>query len=89
MIHLAVSQTTLLVIKHRFFPNEYNFDEVFWIFFFTLPDSGLVVPSISYEWRKKLFEAAEKLGFKQERQIEMVGRSACEMVLQLLGGSTR
>lgn len=52
-------------------------------------DSGLVVPSISYEWRKKLFEAAEKLGFKQERQIEMVGRSACEMVLQLLGGSTR
>ncbi|XP_061173200.1 enhancer of mRNA-decapping protein 3-like [Saccostrea echinata] len=52
-------------------------------------DSGLVVPSISYEWRKKLFETAEKLGFKRERQIEMVGRSACEMVLQLLGGSTR
>ncbi|XP_062569542.1 enhancer of mRNA-decapping protein 3-like [Saccostrea cucullata] len=52
-------------------------------------DSGLVVPSISYDWRKKLFETAEKLGFKRERQIEMVGRSACEMVLQLLGGSTR
>jgi len=36
-----------------------------------------------------LFSAAEKFGFTQERQIEMVGRSASEMVLQLLGGSHR
>lgn len=64
-----------------------QFNGVFSFYYWS--DSGLVVPSISYEWRKKLFESAENLGFKQERQIEMVGRSACEMVLQLLGGSTR
>ncbi|XP_033751004.1 enhancer of mRNA-decapping protein 3-like [Pecten maximus] len=52
-------------------------------------DEGLVVPSISYELRSRLFATAEKYGFKTDRQVEMVGRSASEMVLQLLGGSTR
>lgn len=52
-------------------------------------DSGLVVPSISYEVRCKLISLAEQYGLSPERQIEMVGRSAAEMVLQLLGGSNR
>ena len=52
-------------------------------------DEGLVVPSITYELRNCLFKSAEKLGFKSERIIEMVGRSACEMVLTLIGGSNR
>ena len=47
------------------------------------------MPTISYELRTQLFTTAQKLGFREDRQIEMVGRSASEMVLQLLGGSTR
>ncbi|KAK3097432.1 hypothetical protein FSP39_009602 [Pinctada imbricata] len=52
-------------------------------------DAGLIVPTISYELRTRLFSAATKFGFREDRQIEMVGRSVSEMVLQLLGGSTR
>ncbi|KAL3866142.1 hypothetical protein ACJMK2_043471 [Sinanodonta woodiana] len=52
-------------------------------------DSGLVIPSITYDMRCRLFAASEKHGFSVERRIEMVGRSASEMVLQLLGGSHR
>ncbi|KAK3609112.1 hypothetical protein CHS0354_007790 [Potamilus streckersoni] len=52
-------------------------------------DSGLVIPCITYDMRCRLFAASEKYGFSVERRIEMVGRSASEMVLQLLGGSHR
>lgn len=60
------------------------------IFSFDFPiDSGLVIPTITHELRKSLFAVANKYGFTIERQSEMVGRSASEMVLQLLGGSHR
>lgn len=52
-------------------------------------DSGLVVPSVDPVVRNRLFDAAERNGFDRHRQTEMVGRSAAEMVLQLLGGGSR
>lgn len=52
-------------------------------------DTGLVVPCIDYEMRRKLLYAAEKYGLSKARQLEMIGRSTSEMVLQLLGGSHR
>lgn len=52
-------------------------------------DSGLVVPSVQAALRNRLIAAAVKNGFDRGRQIEMVGRSAAEMVLQLLGGGNR
>jgi len=52
-------------------------------------DTGLIVPSISLETKSKLFLLAEGYGFTRERRSEMIGRSAGEMVLQLLGGSNR
>lgn len=54
-----------------------------------LSDSGLVVPCIDYDLRNKLFDIAEACGFSMERRLEMIGRSSSEMVLQLLGGSSR
>lgn len=77
---LETKQTVLQQIK---IPNGHGMSHVY------VTDTGLVVPSISTDLRSKLFTAAEKFGFTQERQIEMVGRSASEMVLQLLGGSHR
>ncbi|XP_067665151.1 enhancer of mRNA-decapping protein 3-like [Haliotis asinina] len=52
-------------------------------------DAGLVVPSVTYQLRNKILSTAEQCGLSVDRQIEMVGRSASEMVLQLLGGSHR
>jgi enhancer of mRNA-decapping protein 3 len=52
-------------------------------------DMGLVVPCIGYDTRNKLLEVAQEAGYKLERQIETVGRSASEMVLQLIGGNHR
>jgi len=52
-------------------------------------DSGLVVPSVQPALRSRLITAAVRSGFDRGRQIEMVGRSAAEMVLQLLGGGNR
>jgi len=52
-------------------------------------DSGLVVPSVEPALRKRLIAAAMRSGFDEARLIEMVGRSAAEMVLQLLGGGNR
>lgn len=52
-------------------------------------DSGLVVPSVQQPLRNRLMDAAERNGFDRGRQVEMVGRSAAEMVLQLLGGGNR
>lgn len=52
-------------------------------------DSGLVIPSVSVKVRERLLSLAAKYGFSTERIIEMAGRSASEMVFQLLGGSNR
>ena len=52
-------------------------------------DSGLVVPCISRKLQAKILAAAAKHGFSEERQLEAAGRSACEMLLQLVGGSSR
>ncbi|XP_050400286.1 enhancer of mRNA-decapping protein 3 [Patella vulgata] len=52
-------------------------------------DSGLVVPSISADLRARLLNSAVSYGITLDRQVEMVGRSASEMVLQLLGGYHR
>jgi len=52
-------------------------------------DSGLVVPSVQPTLRSKLIAVARRSGFDRGRQVEMVGRSAAEMVLQLLGGGNR
>ncbi len=56
---------------------------------FISSDSGLVVPCISYELRSRLIEVAHHKGISLTRQLELVGRCASEMVLQLIGGSHR
>ena len=56
--------------------------------FFTT-DSGLVVPSVSYELHKKLLSVAEKHGLTLERRLEMTGVCASQMALTLLGGPNR
>lgn len=48
-------------------------------------DDGLIIPSITQELRRQLFAAAEKRGLSQERQMELMGRAATEIALQLLG----
>ncbi|XP_017672541.1 PREDICTED: enhancer of mRNA-decapping protein 3 isoform X2 [Lepidothrix coronata] len=52
-------------------------------------DSGLVVPSVSYELHKKLLSVAEKHGLTLERRLEMTGVCASQMALSLLGGPNR
>lgn len=52
-------------------------------------DTGLLVPSISLELRRRILEGAYRCGYSPERQLEMLGRAASEMVLQLLGGCRR
>lgn len=52
-------------------------------------DTGLVVPGVTQELRCRLLETAEQIGFNTDRLVEMFGRSAAEMVMQLLGGSHR
>ncbi|XP_004712092.1 enhancer of mRNA-decapping protein 3 [Echinops telfairi] len=52
-------------------------------------DSGLVVPSVSYELHKKLLAVAEKHGLTLERRLEMTGVCASQMALTLLGGPNR
>ena len=47
------------------------------------------MPSVTYSLRSKVLSLAQGYGYSLERQVEMVGRSASEMVLQLLGGSSR
>lgn len=56
---------------------------------FSNPDSGLVVPSVSYELHKKLLSVAEKHGLTLERRLEMTGVCASQMALSLLGGPNR
>ena len=52
-------------------------------------DDGLVIPSITPDLRHQLFSMADQLGVTEERQAELMGRAATEMVLQLLGGARR
>lgn len=52
-------------------------------------DMGLLVPSVSLQLRQQILEAAVQCGYSAERQLEMIGRAASEMVLQLLGGCRR
>ncbi|XP_043933135.1 enhancer of mRNA-decapping protein 3 isoform X2 [Protopterus annectens] len=52
-------------------------------------DSGLVVPSVSYELHKKLLAVAEKYGLTVERRLEMAGVCSSQMALTLLGGPNR
>ncbi|ELT87191.1 hypothetical protein CAPTEDRAFT_171728 [Capitella teleta] len=54
-----------------------------------LTDAGLLVPSVSHELRSRLMKSAADCGLSCERQVEAVGRSAAEMILQLLGGNHR
>lgn len=56
---------------------------------FTTLDSGLIVPSIPLTLRDKLLATAASLGFTFDRQNELFGRAASDMILQLLGGSHR
>ncbi|GFR33939.1 enhancer of mRNA-decapping protein 3 [Trichonephila clavata] len=52
-------------------------------------DSGLVVPSVTVEFKKLLYEKCEESGLMPKVRVEMIGRGACEMALHLLGGSHR
>ncbi|XP_018573409.1 enhancer of mRNA-decapping protein 3 [Anoplophora glabripennis] len=52
-------------------------------------DDGLIIPSISRSLRKKLWEAAERVGLTWERRIELIGRATTEISIQLLGGGHR
>ncbi|XP_071393945.1 enhancer of mRNA-decapping protein 3-like [Centroberyx affinis] len=52
-------------------------------------DSGLVVPSVSYELHKRLLLAAERQGLSLERRLEMTGVCSSQMALTLLGGPNR
>ncbi|KAB0804038.1 hypothetical protein PPYR_01008 [Photinus pyralis] len=52
-------------------------------------DDGLIIPSISRSLRNKLWCAADVCGLSCERRIELMGRAAAEMTLQLIGGGHR
>jgi enhancer of mRNA-decapping protein 3 len=52
-------------------------------------DTGLVVPTVTYDVRSRLLALAAEKGLTVERQIEAAGRSAAEVVVQLLGGGHR
>ncbi|XP_062406012.1 enhancer of mRNA-decapping protein 3-like isoform X3 [Sardina pilchardus] len=52
-------------------------------------DSGLVVPSVSYELHKRLLRVSEEHGISLERRLEVTGVCACQMALTLLGGPNR
>ncbi|KAL4658776.1 enhancer of mRNA-decapping protein 3-like [Arapaima gigas] len=52
-------------------------------------DSGLVVPSVTYDLHKRLLSAAERSGLTLERRLEMTGVCASQMALTLLGGPNR
>ncbi|TMS13125.1 enhancer of mRNA-decapping protein 3 [Larimichthys crocea] len=52
-------------------------------------DSGLVVPSVSYELHKRILAAAERWGLSLERRLETIGVCSSQMALTLLGGPNR
>lgn len=52
-------------------------------------DDGLIIPSISRSLRNKLWYTADACGLSWDRRIELMGRAAAEMTLQLIGGGHR
>lgn len=54
-----------------------------------ITDTGFVVPSITPPLRKYLLGLAEGHGLSGERQIEIMGRAATEMILQFIDGEHR
>ncbi|UYV80885.1 EDC3 [Cordylochernes scorpioides] len=52
-------------------------------------DTGLLVPCLGLDMREKLIKLATECGLSTERLLDMFGRAASEMVLQLLGGCHR
>ncbi|KAK7081604.1 enhancer of mRNA decapping [Halocaridina rubra] len=52
-------------------------------------DSGLLVPSVNKELRAALLSTANQHGLTNSRQLEIIGRSATEVILTLSGGSHR
>ena len=54
-----------------------------------ITDSDLVVPCVSSSLREKIMSSAEQTGLTMSKQTEMLGRSATEMILQLIGGGHR
>ncbi|CAH0550316.1 unnamed protein product [Brassicogethes aeneus] len=52
-------------------------------------DDGLIIPSISSNLRRKLWDAADRHGLTWDRRVEMMGRAAAEISIQLLGGGHR
>nr|XP_018910455.1 PREDICTED: enhancer of mRNA-decapping protein 3-like [Bemisia tabaci] len=54
-----------------------------------ITDDGLIIPSITPALRRRLLDMAEDQGLSFERQNEMMGRAACELVSQLLNKSTK
>ena len=63
------------------------FDNI--ILYFLIPDTGLVVPSVSPSLRGLMNETMEKFGIGIERRSESIGRAVAEMALHLLGGPHR
>uniref|UniRef100_A0A8D8YXZ2 Enhancer of mRNA-decapping protein 3 n=1 Tax=Cacopsylla melanoneura TaxID=428564 RepID=A0A8D8YXZ2_9HEMI len=52
-------------------------------------DTGLKLPCISVELKRKILTYAEDVGLGFERQNETMARAATEMTLQLIGGAHR
>ncbi|EFA06064.2 Enhancer of mRNA-decapping protein 3-like Protein [Tribolium castaneum] len=52
-------------------------------------DDGLIIPSISRSLRKKLWEVADRVGLTWDKRVELFGRAAAEISVQLLGGGHR
>ncbi|XP_050500328.1 enhancer of mRNA-decapping protein 3 [Diabrotica virgifera virgifera] len=52
-------------------------------------DDGLIIPSISRALRKRLWEVAERVGLTWEKRIDLIGRAAAEISIQLCGGGHR
>lgn len=52
-------------------------------------DDGLIIPCVSKKLLDKLWDVADKFGVTLERRMELMGRAATEMSLQLLGGGHR
>ena len=52
-------------------------------------DSGFLVPGLSPVLHNKLLTLAAHYGFTVQRQLEVTGRAAAELCVQLLGGEHR
>lgn len=93
MYHSLVPKNTALVgvscvTKQFIFEANYlKLTLLYLSLYFT--DSGLVVPSITYELHKRLLLVAERHGLSLERRLEMTGVCASQMALTLLGGPNR